>query len=141
METVIRLEITPDANAKLTPLELLEDFADASRDWQYMEEDSQYYAELKGRPACILRNRQTETHRYVDYGFASTNPANRNDIELVILDTPDPERQLDLGARNAAVDRFIQHFRQYLGGRPGHASLHVEKDEIDPARAVTKPEA
>lgn len=139
METVIRLEVTPDANAKLTPLELLEDFADASRGWQYLEEESQHYAKLKSRLACILRHRHGEQHRYVDFGFAATNPADRNDIELVILDTPAPERQLDLEARNAAIDRFIQHFRQYLGGRPGHASLRVEKDDIDPAKAMAKP--
>ena len=47
METVVHLEVTPDADAKLTPLELLEDFADASRDWQYLEHESEHYADRK----------------------------------------------------------------------------------------------
>lgn len=139
METVIRLKITPDANAKLTPLELLEDFADASRDWQYLEDDSRHYAALKERPACILRHRHAAAHRYVDFGFATTNPADRNDIELVILDTPDAQQSLDLAARNEAIDHFIRHFRQYLGGRPGHASLRVEKEDIDPTKTSARP--
>lgn len=141
METVIRINITPDANAKLTPLELLEDFADSSRGWQYLEEESAHYAQLKKRPACILRHRQRDPERYVDFGFAATNPSDPKDIELIILDTPHPERRLDLAARNEVIDHFIQHFRQYLGGRPGHASLRVEKDEINPAETPVKPKA
>lgn len=134
METVIHIEITPDPNAKLTPLELLEDFADASLGWQYLEEESNHYAQLKNRPACMLRHQRDDELRYVDFGFAATNPSDPKDIELVILDAPDPERQLDLEERNVVIDNFITHFRQYLGGRPGHASLRVEKDEVDPSR-------
>jgi hypothetical protein len=134
METVVHIEITPDANAKLTPLELLEDFADASRDWQYLEDESMHYAQLKHRPACILRHRRSGTPRYIDFGFAATNPADANDIELVILDTPSAEETLTLEERNDVVDGFIQHVQQYLGGRPGHASLRVEKEEIDVAK-------
>lgn len=138
METVVHIEITPDPNAKLTPLELLEDFADASPDWHYLEEESDHYAGLKERPACMLRQRRTGTPNYIDFGFAATNPADSSDIELVILDAPAPETQLTLEERNAAIDGFIQHFRQYLGGRPGHASLHVEKDDVTPDAAPAK---
>lgn len=141
METVIHIEITPDANAKLTPLELLEDFADASRGWQYLEEESDHYARLKNRPACIVRHRQQEPLSYVDFGFAATNPSDPKDIELVILDTPAPNRSLDLEERNVVVNAFIERFRQYLGGRPGHASLRVEKDEINPAEVRTRAKA
>jgi len=138
METVIHIEITPDPDAKLTPLELLEDFADASRGWHYLEEESDHYAQLKNRPACILRHRLQAEPSYVDFGFAATNPSNPKDIELVILDTPTPERRLNLEERNIVIDNFITHFRQYLGGRPGHASLRVEKDEINPSEIKVK---
>ena len=141
METVVHIELTPDADAKLTPLELLEDFADASRDWQYLEDESVHYAEIKHRPACILRHRYTGTTRYVDFGFAAANPADANDIELIILDTPSAQDALTLKERNAVVDGFIQHMQQYLGGRPGHASLRVEKEDVDPAAAPAKPSA
>lgn len=138
METVVHIELTPDSNAKLTPLELLEDFADASRDWQYLEDESVHYAEVKHRPACILRQRHSGTTRYVDFGFAAANPSDANDIELVILDTPSAQDALTLEERNEAVDGFIQHMQQYLGGRPSHASLRVEKDDVDPAAASAK---
>lgn len=141
METVVHIEITPDADAKLTPLELLEDFADASRDWLYLEDESAHYAQLKKRPACIIRHRRDGTPSYVDFGFAATNPADTNDIELIILDTPTPEHQLGLDERNTVVDNFITHFRQYLTGRPGHASLRIEKDDVSPEKAAAKAKA
>lgn len=141
METVVHIKITPDPAAKLTPIELLEDFADASRDWQYLEHESEHYAQLKKRPACIIRHRRSGTPRYVDFGFAATNPTDTNDIELVILDTPTSAPRLDLGERNEVVDSFITHFRQYLGGRPGHAALHVEKENVDPKTMTLKAKA
>ncbi len=141
METVVHIELAPDANAKLTPLELLEDFADASRDWQYLEDESLHYAEVKHRPACILRHRYTGTTRYVDFGFAAATPSDTNDIELIILATPSAQDALTLEERNAVVDGFIQHMQQYLDGRPGHASLRVEREDVDPATAPVKPSA
>lgn len=135
METIVHIEIIPDTNAKLTPLELLEDFADASPDWQYLDEESTHYAQVKNRPSCILRQRRDGTPRYVDFGFAASNPANTKDIELVILDAPSPEQALTLAERDAVINGFLQHFRQYLSGRPGHASLHVEKEDINPNKA------
>lgn len=133
MKTIVHLAITPDANAKLTPLELLEDFADASRGWHFLEEESAHYADEKGAPACLLRHQREDAIRYVDLAFAATDPGNQNDIELVILDAPDPDHRLDLAHRNQVVDNFIQHFRTYLKGRPGHASLRVAKDDVDPS--------
>ena len=141
METVIHIKITPATGAKLTPLELLEDFADASQDWQYLEEESEHYTQLKKRPACILRRRRQKPTGYIDLGFAATNPADPKDIELVVLDAPTPERRLDLEERNAVIDDFVQHFRQYLGGRPSHASLRVEKEDVNPSELTAKPKA
>ncbi len=133
METVIHIAITPDPSAKLTPLELLEDFADASRDWHFLEEESDHYAEAKRVPACVLRHRYATQTRYVDFAFAATDPENPNDVELVILDAPDPDRALNLEERNDVINRFIQQFRAYLERRPGHASLRIAKDDVDPS--------
>lgn len=130
MDTIVHIAITPDANAKLTPLELLEDFADASRGWHFLEAESAHYAEEKGAPACLLRHHPEGTTFHVDFAFAATNPDNPHDLELVILDAP--THRLDLEQRDRAVNDFIQHFRTYLQGRPGHASLQVAKDDIDP---------
>lgn len=133
METVVHIAITPDEQAKLIPLELLEDFADASPDWHFLEDESTHYAEVKSVPACVLRHRHADERRYVDFAFAATDPSNPNDVELVILDAPDPQQELSLEERNDVVNNFIQHFREYLTGRPGHASLRVAKDDVDPS--------
>lgn len=141
METVVHIEITPDVHAKLTPLELLEDFADASRDWQYLDGASDHYAQLKKRPACILRHRRDGVPHFVDLGFAATNPDDTSDIELIILDTPSPEQRLGLAERNQVVDDFIQRFRQYLASRPRHATLHVEKEDVEPSKTPVRANA
>lgn len=131
METVIHIALTPDANAKLTPLELLEDFSDASPDWHYLEEESAHYAEAKGAPGCVLRYRHASDSTYVDFAFASVNPSALNDVELVILDAPNPDLELTLEQRNAVVDDFLRDVRDYLNARPGHATLRVEKDSVN----------
>jgi hypothetical protein len=135
METIVHIALTPDETAKLTPLELLEDFADASPDWHYLEEESNHYAEVKDVPACVLRHRRDGTPPYVDFGFASADPGHLTDIELVILDAPDPEHSLELEERNAVVDAFLQEMRDYLNARPGHATLRVEKDDVPQEKA------
>lgn len=137
METVVHLAIIPDENAKLTPLELLEDFADASLGWSYLEAESEHYAQEKDCPACVLRHRRDDELGHVDLAFATPDPGNSHDVELIILDVPRPEYELTLDERNDVVDAFIRHFREYLQGRPGHASLRVAKDDIDPSASPT----
>ena len=138
METVVHLALTPDDNAKLTPLELLEDFADASLHWHYLEDESAHYADEKDVPACVLRHRREGTPPYVDFGFASTDPGHLTAIELVVLDPPSPDALLTLEARDAVVDAFLQEMHDYLRGRPGHASLRVETDRIEKDDAPPK---
>lgn len=137
MDTIVHLAVTPEADAKITPLELLEDFADASRGWHYLEDDSAHYADERSAPACVLRHyhQQSDTvdFAHVDFAFAATDPGNPNDIELVLLDSPTPERTLDLDERNQVIDAFVDDFQGYLGGRPGHASLRIARDDVDPA--------
>jgi hypothetical protein len=135
METVVHIALTPEAGARVTPLELLEDFADASLGWHYLEDESAHYAEVKGAPACVLRHRrpdEADEARYVDFAFAQTDPADLNDVELVLIDAPAPETPLDLATRNALVDGFLDEMQQYLAARPGHASLRVATDDVDP---------
>jgi hypothetical protein len=144
METVVHIALTPESGAHVTPLELLEDFADASLGWHYLEEESAHYAAAKDARACVLRHRRPDVEgeavegeagalvRYVDFAFAQTDPADLNDVELVLIDAPTPEQRLDLGTRNALVDDFLQEMREYLTSRPGHASLRVATDDVDP---------
>lgn len=134
METVTHLALTPDANAKATPLELLEDFADATPGWHYLEEDSAHYADEKNVDACVLRCQRTGQPRYVDAAFASPNPETPQNLELVLIDAPDPEHRIQIESRNEIVDRFIDEMRSYLNDRPGHATLEVQRESINPKK-------
>jgi hypothetical protein len=137
METVVHLALASDPDARVTPLELLEDFADASPAWHYLEAESQHYAAEKGAPACVLRYRHDGDAFYLDFAFAAT-PDAPDAIELVLIDPPHGVGAphgigaLDLGLRHRVMDRFLDALRAYLAGRPGHATLHVARDAIDP---------
>jgi hypothetical protein len=135
METIVHIALKSDSNAKLTPLELLEDFADASPDWHYLEDESTHYAEAKGVSACVLRHRREGSPPYIDFAFASTDAGPLTDIELLILDPPDPDLSLDLAERNNVINAFLQEMQEYLNARPGHATLRVEKDDIPQEQA------
>jgi hypothetical protein len=133
METIVRLALTPDPDAKLTPLELLEDFADASPGWHFLEEESAHYADEKNVPACLLRRRREGAIRNVDFAFAAPDPGDPHAIELIVLDAPDPAHQLDRSGRNQVVDTFLRQLRTYLDNRPHQASLQVVKEDVDPS--------
>jgi hypothetical protein len=133
METVVHIALTPADGARVTPIELLIDFADASPDWQYLEAASDHYADEKDAPACILRHRHAAL-QYVDVAFCASDPDVLTDVELVLVDAPSPERALSLEERNDVVDAFLREMHEYLRGRPDHAELQVEKESVDPDR-------
>jgi hypothetical protein len=134
METVTYLALTPDTSAKTTPLELLEDFADATPGWHYLEEESAHYADEKGVGACVLRCQRSGQPRYADAAFAAPDSERPQDLELILIDAPDPEHRIELESRNEIVDRFIDEMRSYLSDRPGHATLEVRRESVDPTK-------
>lgn len=130
MSAVVRLSLRPGEDAKVTLLEVLQDFADVRTGWSYLEEDSRHYAELKGAPGAILRHR-TDPSTYVDLGFVGTAPES-NTLDLAVLDRPGSEAPLPLDERAALIDTFLDAMRDYLSARPDHVTLHVERDRPDP---------
>lgn len=128
METILRIALTPDASAKATPLELLEDFADATPSWHFLEEESYHYALEKETSACIIRYQQAGEPRYVDLAFASVEPGDVHRLELVLIDAPDSEHQLEHTERQQVGQSFLHAIRQYLNDRPGHASIEIESE-------------
>lgn len=131
MSAVVRLSLRPDEDAKVTPLEVLRDFADVRTGWGYLEEDSRHYAELKGTPGAILRHR-TDPSTYVDLGFAGAVP-DSNTLDLAVLDRPGSDAPLSSDERAALIDTFLDAMRDYLSARPDHVALHVERDPADSA--------
>lgn len=129
MDTLLRIALTPDANAKATPLELLEDFADATPGWHFLEDESYHYAREKEARAGVIRYQRAGEPRYVDLAFSSINTDDVSQIELVLIDAPDAEHQMDPSDRQRVGRSFLDAMETYLDGRPGHATLRVESEK------------
>lgn len=126
MPTVIRLSLRPEEHGKVTPFEVLRDFADVKTGWSYLEEDSRHYAELKDAPGLILRHR-ADPATFIDLGFVGT-ATDSNILELAVLDRPTTDTSLSSDEREALLDTFLDALRDYLSDRPDHVTLQVERD-------------
>jgi hypothetical protein len=132
MDPIAHLALTSSENAKLTPLEVLADFADATQGWVYLERDSRHYADQKGVPALMLRHWREGPPSHVDLAFAA-DPDDTETVHLVILDAPDVDETLSREQRAALLETFLEALRGYLKQRPDHVTLHVERDRPNPA--------
>ncbi len=126
-DPIAHLALTPEENAKLTPLEILADFADATQGWVYLERASRHYAEQKDRPALVLRHYRDDVPAHVDLAFA-TVPSESEAVRLIILDAPDAEEPLSREQRSRLLEIFLEALRDYLSTRPDHVRLHVQRD-------------
>jgi len=131
MSAIVRLSLRPEEDAKVTPLEMLQDFADVQSGWSYLEEDSEHYAALKGRPGVILRHR-VDPSTYIDLGFVGAT-ADPSTVDLAVLDRPGADTPLSPDERRDLINTFLDAMRDYLSARPDHVTLHVERDRPDPA--------
>lgn len=129
MDPIAHLSLTPAENAKLTPLEVLADFADATRGWVYLERASRHYADEKGVPGLVLRHWSQALS--VDLAFAAS-PDEPDTVQLVILDVPDAEATLSPEQSAQVLETFLEALRDYLSTRPDHVTLHVERERPDP---------
>lgn len=130
MKTIVDVAIAPKDAAKLTPLELLRDFADATPGWHYLERDSEHYAEAKEVPAGVIRHMDLDGSKDVDLAFtAGPGSANSSALRLRLIDPQGNDRSLGRDDRDAILDHFLKHFERYLDTRSAHARLHVEEDE------------
>jgi len=130
MPTVVRLSLEPEEHGKVTPFEILRDFADVKTGWSYLEEDSRHYADLKDAPGLILRHR-IDPSTYADLGFVGTS-SDASTLELAVLDRPDAESPLSADERATLLDAFLDAMRAYLDERPDHVSLAVERKGTSP---------
>jgi hypothetical protein len=132
MNPIAHLALTPSDDAKLTPVEVLADFADATQGWVYMERASRHYAEEKDVPGLVLRHWREGTPNHVDFAFAA-DPDAGDTVHLVILDAPDVDATLSKEQRAELLETYLNALRGYLNERPDHVTLHVERDRPDPA--------
>jgi hypothetical protein len=144
-ETIVGIALTPEPDARVTPVELLRDFADAAGYWSYLERDSRHYADVKDVPACILRYRAADDAQYVDLAFAADAASSNAEggtstesgafqvpLRLAVMDTSRGESELERATRHEAVQALVRHLRDYLADRPRHATLHVETEDGAP---------
>ena len=122
---IARLTLTPAEAPHVTPLEILEDFADASQGWQYLEDESRHYAEAKGKPACVLRHRLPQKSMFVDVAFAATASDVLSPFALTVLDPPEHEHLAD-DVRDAVIEGLIRDLQAYLQARPKQVQLEVD---------------
>lgn len=130
MPTIVRLSLEPEEHGKVTPLEVLRDFADVKTGWSYLEEDSRHYADLKDAPGLILRHR-IDPSTYADLGFVGTS-SDASTLELAVLDRPDTDAALSPEDRWALLEAFLDEMRAYLDERPDHVTLAVERKGTSP---------
>jgi len=126
-DPIANLALTPTSNAKLTPLEVLADFADATRGWVYLERASRHYADQKAVPALVLRHYREGAPPHIDFAFAATS-AESDEVRLVILDAPDTDEPLSEQQHALLLDTLLETLRDYLSTRPDHVDLHVDWD-------------
>lgn len=128
MDPIAHLALTSSENAKLTPLEGLADFADATQGWVYMERASRHYAEEKDVPGLVIRHWREGTPNHVDFAFA-VEPDADDTVHLVILDAPDAEETLSHDQRSDLLETFLEALSDYLTDRSDQVTLHVERDQ------------
>ena len=131
MSAVVRLSLRPGEAAKVTPFEVLRDFADVESDWSYLKEDSEHYSDQKGAPGAVLRHRISSS-AYADFGFVEATAA-PSTVDLAVLDRPSADALLSPDERADFIDTFLDAMRDYLSERPDHVTLHVKRDAADSA--------
>lgn len=131
MKTIVDISIAPTRQAAVTPCELLEDFSDSTPDWHFLEEDTAYYASIKGVPACILRHIQRVPHAVTDFAFAASEADERSTFHLILIETQHQRHSSAAELRHAVVVRFVDAFNHYLERRGMHAEIHVVERERD----------
>lgn len=129
MKSIVSLIVAPPDPRHLTAFELLEDFADATPSWCYLEDDSAHYAALRGRPACILRNVEPETRRTTDFAFSACDAASAARAWLVLVESRDTAGQ-PIASDEAPAEHFLQNFEAYLERRGLSAQIECERGEL-----------
>ena len=122
---MLTIRITSSDNSLLTPHELLEDFADSSPGWQYLNEVSSHFSAARGKESCILRSWKTEVPGSVDVVFSGVDDET---LELTIVAQDD---LLTSDSRSNIVQDFADEFDRYLESCP----TDISAEQLEPVAA------
>lgn len=143
MTTIADICISTGPDASITPLELLEEFADSTPTWSFLEEDSQHYQETRGCPACVLSHVTYEPYGTVDYAFATASKSEDGTVRLVLIDVDQRhgETTPDNAAANEQRDRtardFLTAFQAYAASTSVPIEVATSEREISASAALS----
>jgi hypothetical protein len=122
MTAIVDLEIAPRTGSSTTLLELLEEFADSTPTWSFLEDDSLHYSATRGGPACVLAHIRYDSHEIVDYAFAGTQDHVTGATRLVLIETDEAHPIDSKEFRDELVRDFVEAFSGYAD------AVHVPVD-------------
>lgn len=127
------IEIAPTRAAYILPLEVLEDFADVSPTWFYLDEESHHYEAESGRPSCVLRHAPFNDHPEADFVFTALHTDAHSAVRLSLVHPTHNNGSFDVRERGALVDRFLDDFHQYINRAGAHIELHITERQLEAA--------
>ena len=122
---MLTIRISATDQSVLTAHELLEDFADATEGWQYLNEVSTHYTDVRGAESCVLRHWNSGVPGSVDVVFSGTEPGT---VELTLVAKND---LVPTDSRSTIVTNFAEQFDRYLESRP----TQIQTEQLEPAMA------
>lgn len=113
-QTITGIEILPRDQAVVTPRELLEDFADHTARWGYLERETEHYTTERDQPSILLRHRQRQDPLELNFIFVSRDGLHGAfHLRLIAPHNGDPS-SLTARHHQEAMEQFTTDFQSYL---------------------------
>jgi hypothetical protein len=113
MTAIVDVELTPRSGSSITLFELLEEFADSTPTWSFLEDDSLHYSATRGGPGCVLAHIRYDSAEIIDYAFAGTASRESGSTRLVLIETDDAHPITSREHRDSLIQDFIDAFSAY----------------------------
>lgn len=121
--------IATGQGSTITAMELLEEFADSTPTWSFLEDDTRYYSETRGCPACVLSHIHYHPFATIDYAFAAAEQRDDGQVHLVLVEANPGDEALALEERDQLVKEFVSAFKGYAAS--GNVPVRVTASEVD----------
>lgn len=137
MTTIVDIRIETRNGSSITPIELLEEFADSTPTWSFLEDDSYHYRATRGRPACVLSHVRYEPFGTVDYAFASVEDREDGSTRLVLIEDEQRRPEANIEEQDRLVRDFLTAFRAYTEAIHAPVDIATTEREVDPRASLT----
>lgn len=138
MTTIADIRIAMRNGSSITPIELLEEFADSTPTWSFLEDDSMHYRATRGRPACVLSHILYEPFGTVDYAFASVEDREDGSTRLVVIEAEKLQGQATAVEQDQLVRDFLTAFRAYTESVHAPVDIEATEREINPKESLSR---